>query len=248
MITIDYLMNLALPLDEYWSNDQLEGMARSRSHRRSTTDDTERTRDPERTRARIVRAATDVFTKLGPNGASLDDISKKAGVRRGLIYHYFKTKDQLFDQVLARPFTEFLESHLEFLRVGTLDVDGLCEATSGFFRFLARHPELIRLLGWVMAMRHALRDLPQLEITRALVSRTLARMEEARASGALRADLDPAHLLVSIIDLSVAWFLTRDEWTEKLDWADKDPGQLDEERLAAILDLVRAAARPHAAG
>src|SRR5207302_626438 len=121
-----------------------------------------------------------------------------------------------------------------------------CEATSGFFRFLARHPELVRLLGWVMAMRHALRDLPQLEITRALIGRALARLEEARASGALRADLDPAHLLITIIDLSIAWNLSRDEWAEKLGWADRDPAQLDEERLAAILHLVRAAARPHA--
>jgi hypothetical protein len=99
-----------------------------------------------------------------------------------------------------------------------------------------------------MAMRHALRDLPQLEITRALLGRTLARIEEARAAGALRADIDPAHLLITIIDLSIAWFLGRDEWTEKLGWADRDPAQLDEQRLAAILDLVRAAARPHAAG
>jgi TetR/AcrR family transcriptional regulator len=222
-------------------------MRRTRTPRPATEDGAERTRDPERTKARIVRAATELFTRLGPTGASLDDISKKAGVQRGLIYHYFKTKDALFDQVLARPFTEFLESHLEFLRVGSLDVDGLCEATSGFFRFLARHPELVRLLGWVMAMRHALRDLPQLEITRALIARTLARIEEARAAGSLRAEVDPAHLLISIIDLSVAWFLTRDEWTEKLGWTERDAGQLDEERLAAILDLVRAAARPQAA-
>lgn len=215
---------------------------------RARTEDGERARDPERTKAKIVRAATELFTRVGPTGASLDDISKKAGVQRGLIYHYFKSKDALFDQVLARPFAEFLESHLEFLRVGRLDVDGLCEATSGFFRFMARHPELVRLLGWVMAMRHVLRDLPQLEITRALIARTLARVEEARAAGALRADVHPAHLLISIIDLCVAWFLTRDEWVEKLGWGERELAQLDEERLAAILDLVRAAARPSAAG
>jgi TetR/AcrR family transcriptional regulator len=222
-------------------------MTRARTHR-SATEDGERTRDPERTKARILRAATELFTRLGPSGASLDDISRKAGVQRGLIYHYFKTKDALFDQVLARPLTEFLESHIEFLRVANLDVDGLCNATAEFFRFLARHPELVRLLGWIRAMRHAVRDLPQLEITRALIGRTLARLEEARAAGALRAELDPAHLLITIIDLSIAWFLSRDEWADKLGWVDRDPTRLDEERLAAIVDLVRAAARPHAAG
>ena len=42
----------------------------------------ERTRDPERTKARILKAATDLFMKVGPTGCSLDDISREAGVNR----------------------------------------------------------------------------------------------------------------------------------------------------------------------
>jgi AcrR family transcriptional regulator len=220
-------------------------VARSRSTRRSCTEDETKQRDPERTRARILRAATELFTRLGPTGASLDDISRKAGVQRGLIYHYFKTKESLFEQVLARPLTEYLESHLEFLQIQRLDVDGLCQATASFLRFLAKQPELVRLLAWVIAMGRVV--VPQLDFTRALFARTLRRLDEAKAAGAVRSDLDSAHLLITVIDLSVSWFLTRDEWTEKLSWSQREPKELDEERLAAILTVVRAVASPRQA-
>jgi AcrR family transcriptional regulator len=181
---------------------------------------------------------------VGPAGASLDDVSKKAGVARGLIYHYFKSKEQLFEQVLARPLADLLEQHLAFLEARRLDVEGLRQGAEAFFRFLGRHPELVRLIGWTMAMRRLAGDFAQLEVTRALFSRMVRRIEEAKAEGALRADLDPRHLLITILDLSVAWHLGRDEWCSKLAWTDRDLRDLDEERLAAILDVVARVAAP----
>lgn len=219
-------------------------MRHRRRHRTEDGLDATRVRDAERTKARIVRAATDVFMKAGPMGASLDDISRKAGVARGLLYHYFKTKEQLFEQVLARPLADLLEQHLCFLEARRLDVEGLRQGTEAFFRFLGRHPELVRLIGWTMAMRRLAGDIAQLEVTRALFSRMLRRIDEAKAEGALRADLDARHLLVTILDLSVAWHLGRDEWCSKLAWADRDPRELDDERLAAILDVVTRVASP----
>lgn len=201
-------------------------------------------RDPEKTRARILKAATDLFTRCGLNGASLDDISKKAGVNRGLIYHYFKTKEMLFDQVLARPLASYVQSHLEFLQRRDLDVEALREATAQFFRFLSQHPDLVRLLGWTLAMRRIAVDLSHLEISRALFARAVERIEEGKRRGAFRRELDATHLLITIIDLSVAWHLGRGEWIEKLSWSDRDSRALDEERLAAILDLLTAAVTP----
>jgi TetR/AcrR family transcriptional regulator len=217
---------------------------RHRLRTEDALDDQGRVRDPERTKARIVKAATDLFMAVGPAGASLDDVSKKAGVARGLIYHYFKSKEQLFEQVLARPLADLLEQHLAFLEARRLDVEGLRQGAEAFFRFLGRHPELVRLIGWTMAMRRLAGDFAQLEVTRALFSRMVRRIEEAKAEGALRADLDPRHLLITILDLSVAWHLGRDEWCSKLAWTDRDLRDLDEERLAAILDVVARVAAP----
>jgi TetR/AcrR family transcriptional regulator len=222
----------------------------STSTKKSTRGRTKKTkggrkkRDPERTKARILSAATDLFTKCGLNGTSLDDISKEAGVNRGLIYHYFKTKEFLFDQVLARPLAEYVQSHLEFLQYSEIDADALREATRGFFYFLREHPEMVRLIAWTLAMRRITPDLAQLQFTRALYERAVTRIEEAKERGTIREGVDAQHLLITIIDLCVSWHLSRAEWVEKLSWQDRDSDELDEERLHAILDLVEAGIRP----
>jgi len=71
-------------------------------------------------------------------------------------------------------------------------------------------------------------------------------LEEAKAAGSLRSDLDTQHLLITIIDLSVSWVSTREDWAGKFQWSPRDPRELDEARLAAILDVVSAVARPAA--
>jgi TetR/AcrR family transcriptional regulator len=203
-----------------------------------------RVRDAERTKARILAAATELFTKLGPGATSIDDISTQAGVNRGLVHHYFRTKEALFDQVLVRPLTAFLESHVEFLQTRP-DLPGLLDATRSFFRFLGRHPELVRLLAWTLAMRRILLgDGAQLELTRALMARLVRRIEEAQAAGALRRDASAPHLLITIVDLCVSWHLSADDWASKLGWTARPRAEVDEERLDAIVDVLAAAARP----
>ena len=87
------------------------------------------------------------------------------------------------------PLTAYLESHVEFLQARA-DVDGLCQATRSFFRFLGRHPEMVRLLSWTLAMRRVLLgEGAQLELTRALMQRLVRRIEDAQAAGTVRAGI-----------------------------------------------------------
>ncbi len=202
-----------------------------------------RTRDPEASKARILTAATALFTQCGPNGASLDDISKKAGVNRGLIYHYFKTKEALLDHVLAKPLASYVQTQLELLQ-RDFDANSLRESVTSFFHFLGDHPEIVRLLAWTMAMRRLAAELSQLELTRALFAAAVRRIEQARRDGLIRSSVDPAHLLISIIDLCVAWHMGREEWIRKMGWSDSELARIDEERLAAIIDFLEAAVRP----
>ena len=58
------------------------------------------TRDPERTRAAILAAATAEFTANGLTGARVDAIAARARVNKRMIYHYFGDKDGLYLAVL----------------------------------------------------------------------------------------------------------------------------------------------------
>ena len=59
-----------------------------------------RTRDAEATKARILDAAKREFAKNGLGGARVDVIADKARANKRMIYHYFESKEGLFQTIL----------------------------------------------------------------------------------------------------------------------------------------------------
>jgi AcrR family transcriptional regulator len=53
----------------------------------------------ERTRARLLVAAKEVFEKTGFLNARVSDIAEKAGLSHGSFYHYFDSKEEIFREV-----------------------------------------------------------------------------------------------------------------------------------------------------
>ncbi|AGA31216.1 TetR/AcrR family transcriptional regulator [Singulisphaera acidiphila] len=58
-----------------------------------------RIRDPEASRSAILDAATRVFARRGFAGATIQEISDEAGVKKPLIYHHFGSKGSLYAAV-----------------------------------------------------------------------------------------------------------------------------------------------------
>jgi AcrR family transcriptional regulator len=58
-------------------------------------------RNAERTQKNILEAARREFFDKGFKGARIESIAKNAGVKKQLIYHYFKGKAELLEAVLA---------------------------------------------------------------------------------------------------------------------------------------------------
>lgn len=58
-------------------------------------------RNAERTQKNIVEAARKEFFEKGFKGARIESIAETAGVKKQLIYHYFKGKAELLEAVLA---------------------------------------------------------------------------------------------------------------------------------------------------
>ena len=64
-------------------------------------------READRRRV-ILRAAVEVFSRKGYHGCRIQDVAKEAGVAYGLVYHYFKNKDELLESVFASGWQHFL--------------------------------------------------------------------------------------------------------------------------------------------
>jgi AcrR family transcriptional regulator len=55
-------------------------------------------------RTKILDAGEELFAQLGYEGASVRDITKKAGVGLAMATYYFSSKDQIFEEILLRRF------------------------------------------------------------------------------------------------------------------------------------------------
>lgn len=58
-------------------------------------------------RSAILKAAAKVFADNGYEGASVDEISKEAGVTKSLLYYHFKSKDEIFEVLVDQLFQEY---------------------------------------------------------------------------------------------------------------------------------------------
>ena len=63
--------------------------------------------EPEKRRA-ILHAAVKVFAGKGYHGCRIADVAKEAGVAYGLVYHYFRDKEELLESVFAEQWTIFI--------------------------------------------------------------------------------------------------------------------------------------------
>src|SRR6266508_4934286 len=98
---------------------------------------------------RIVAAARDEFAKRGLAGARVEQIARRAGVNKQLLFYYYHSKRGLFQAVLTQAATE-LEGALAALARPTGQpppLERLRLALDAQFDFLARRPELVALLA-----------------------------------------------------------------------------------------------------
>lgn len=57
----------------------------------------------------LLDAAFDLFTKVGVNSTTIDEIVKKAGVAKGTFYLYFRDKYDILDMIVIRKTSTLLE-------------------------------------------------------------------------------------------------------------------------------------------
>jgi|MTBAKSStandDraft_2_1061841.scaffolds.fasta_scaffold08378_4 AcrR family transcriptional regulator len=65
------------------------------------------------TRKEILQSALELFSTKGFDGTALSEIAGRAGVTKSLVYHYFKKKDELLQEIIAHFFEYLTEKRLE---------------------------------------------------------------------------------------------------------------------------------------
>jgi AcrR family transcriptional regulator len=137
--------------------------------------------DARRNRERIVASARKLFARDGLD-ASVEDITRDAGVGMGTLYRHFPTKDELIDAVLEGALLDMVD----LAEAAAAEDDAWAGLTGFFERTLALHAAN-RGLKDVFATR--VHGAPRAEAIRARIRQPLQRLiERAQAQGSLRPD------------------------------------------------------------
>lgn len=167
-----------------------------------------RTRNPERTRKQILDAATIEFTKKGIEGARTDEIARAAGVSKRMLYHYFTSKDGLFQAVLEKIYLDIRTAEENLDLIGRDPMEAMAELCTFSFDWFVEHPEFIAILNEenLHGAIHAKASDSVLTLNMPLVdiiSKVLHRGVEA---GYFRPNVDPVELYISIAGVSYLYF------------------------------------------
>ncbi|MFI0718604.1 TetR family transcriptional regulator [Streptomyces sp. NPDC021224] len=153
-------------------------------------------RDADATRRRLLDAATAEFAAYGIAGARVDRIAAEARSNKAQIYHYYGSKDGLFDAV----FDEMCRQTLDAVPI---DPANLPEYAGRLHDSYVERPWVQRLATWYRLERAGSGvELPVVaESTRAKVR----AIEEAQHAGVLPARYSPSELLGLVLHLSGFW-------------------------------------------
>ena len=191
-------------------------------------------RDAQRTREAILAAAENLFAREGFDGASMQQIGEAAGVARSTPAYFFRSKEALYEAVLARAVARAQEAMARAYAEG--DEHRSPEAAvdsyvGAFLDFLAQDPNFVSLI-----QRESLGDGSR-------VSEFFGRpVEEAVAAltpAAEKAGVSPQRLVLDLVALS--WYPFAHEHTllPALGLKARDPAFLDEQKRH-LADLVGA--------
>ncbi len=141
----------------------------------------------ERTRARLLEAAEQVFAEFGYHDASIVKLTEAAGVAQGTFYLYFASKLAVFDELVDDLNRRVRHAMSEGSAAGTDRIESERLGFEAFFRFTAEHPALYRIIRQAeFVSPPALRR----HYTR-IVEGYTEGLQEASAAGQIAQDIDP---------------------------------------------------------
>jgi AcrR family transcriptional regulator len=171
-----------------------------------------RTRKSEETRARLLDAAATVFSDKGYAGARLADIAERAGMHTPGVYYYFPSKEELVEEVLRVGVARacgYVEERVAALPAGASALDRLRAAIEGHVLMVLEIGDYtsanIRIFGQVpddVRARHLADQRAYGNVWRAL-------LEDARAAGEIRSDLDLGvirMLILGALNWTAEWY------------------------------------------
>jgi len=162
-------------------------------------------------RQQLLGAAVRVFARKGFHASRVGDIAEEAGVAHGLLYHYFKSKDQVLEAVFHENWSILVARIESVEETDEPAADQIRHIAAIVLRTWLHLPDVVRVVIQEFGRSPELGErISELTLPIDALQRVIARGIER---GEFRKDIDPAFAATvvygSIDELLTAWVLGR---------------------------------------
>ena len=152
-------------------------------------------------RQQILDAAVTSFSRRGFHQATIEDIRLEAGLSRGAVYHYFKSKEDIIDALRQRSAdeTSSIFAEVDEIEDPMDNLIGLVESTlDRFINPASQDANRLALFLWAESLVNRRIMDGQLASSGAYRRTVEASVREAQARGYIKSDLDPSAIALVI--------------------------------------------------
>ena len=146
---------------------------------------------PHEKRRLILNAAVRVFSQKGFHRCRISDIATEADVAYGLVYHYFKNKEEILDTIFFERWGEFIEGVRAIAGDDGPVEDKLLSIAEVILSAQRSRPEWVKILIFEIQRSQRMLDRERMATVGELFETIAGILRQGQARGELRADLDP---------------------------------------------------------
>jgi len=157
-------------------------------------------------RALILDAAIKVFADKGYHGSRVSDIAGEAGIAYGLVYHYFKNKEEILATIFDERWSGFIEAVNDIASGPNSTADKLVSVAALILNAYRVRPDWVKVLVLEIQRSSRFAEPGQLRAVGRLFDAVARILRTGQERGELRGDLDPGvacYVFVGALDLVI---------------------------------------------
>jgi len=159
-----------------------------------------RLREKERRRNEIIDAAEEVFFSKGLEAAKMDEIAEVAELSKGLLYFYFKSKDDLHAAIALRAMHILRQSFQKVMRTPDTGIDKVTAIGRAYIDFALEYPNYCAAMSHQSAREPSEDPASYAALCDAEGDNVLLLVADALRAGiqdgTIRSDLDPNYTAI----------------------------------------------------
>ncbi len=160
------------------------------------------------TKANILKAAEEEFSAKGIYGARIEEIAKKSGSNKRMIYEYYGNKEDLYTVVLENAYRRLGEKEELLLDNVTDYKKAIEDILRMYYDFLKNDENFVNLIMWenLNKAEYIKKSDNLTTVKNPLITSLHKILEKGKSEGVFRKDIDEEQIAVLLITISFSYF------------------------------------------